>query len=115
MIMVMLGGLTMWIDPKSVPARVSMGRLTPFRALISFSFRNNNCPYYFYDNNGPEIVATSRLLFDGAGHLFVDMLFLCVFRGPGILCSELFDGAKRSSQVNKRHQMNFGGTEHKPF
>ena len=27
MIMVMLGGLTMWIDPKSVPARVSMGKL----------------------------------------------------------------------------------------
>ena len=26
MIMVMLGGLTMWIDPKSVPARVSMGK-----------------------------------------------------------------------------------------
>ncbi|CBY38718.1 unnamed protein product [Oikopleura dioica] len=28
MIMVMLGGLTMWIDPKSVPARVSMGITT---------------------------------------------------------------------------------------
>ena len=26
MIMVMLGGLTMWIDPKSVPARVSMAK-----------------------------------------------------------------------------------------
>ncbi|CAG5098607.1 Oidioi.mRNA.OKI2018_I69.XSR.g15818.t1.cds [Oikopleura dioica] len=55
---------------------------------------NNNCPYYFYDNNGPEIVATSRLLFDGAGHLFVDMLFLCVFCGPGILCSELLMARK---------------------
>ena len=109
----MLGGLTMWIDPKSVPARVSMGN-PPFMATINFSSRNNNCSYYFYDNNGPEIVATSRLLLDGAGHLFVDLLFLCVFRGLGILCSELFDGAQRSSQVNKHHQMNFGETQHKP-
>ena len=34
MIMVMLGGLTMWIDPKSVPARVSMGKCVLLSALL---------------------------------------------------------------------------------
>ena len=39
MIMVMLGGLTMWIDPKSVPARVSMGKNS---YLLSFSIPLEN-------------------------------------------------------------------------
>ena len=38
MIMVMLGGLTMWIDPKSVPARVSMGKLFNILPKTDFEF-----------------------------------------------------------------------------
>lgn len=96
----MLGGLTMWIDPKSVPARVSMGTHKS-SGNSNVSFRNHDCTYHFHNYHGAKVIAASRLVLDGAWYLFVDLLFLRFLRRFRVLRSELSYGAQRSSQVNK--------------
>ena len=98
--MVMLGGLTMWIDPKSVPARVSMGTKKSLRNTSAL-FRNHDCTNHFHNYHRAQVIAASRLVLDGARYLFVDVLFLRFLRRFRVLRSELSDGAQRSSQVNK--------------
>lgn len=79
MIMVMLGGLTMWIDPKSVPARVSMGRVEVYInyfacLLFRYYHRPDDFDHYYWF----EVITAARFVLDGARYLSLDVLLFRV-------------------------------------
>lgn len=91
--MVMLGGLTMWIDPKSVPARVSMGKTAINLLVVTLVRRYNNGFDHINNHNGIEVFVAACILPHSVGYLPLDLLLLRLFRRSRVLCFELFDGA----------------------